>query len=620
MALMALVAAGCKGNPPCSGKVVLTIQFPAFAVNADEMRVAVVDTHPGQAPLPSPSPTQSAPHTPGATTGTMNLQLAQYQAGDVLDIQFQALAQGMVLASVERQLTLSGSCTSLTIDLSVTETKVRVAQNTKNKVDLLFMVDDSPSMIPKQQELQNRFPQLIQVLDDFAAMGLPAWYHIGVVTSDLGAGAGINGGCVPGGKGAKLQALGVAHGASCQAPTGGLNFIDYNQLNGTNNLPTGATLPTEFTCMAQVGAAGCGFEHQLEAPYRALHNCMPAPDGSYPNCTIPENVGFLRPDSILAVVFLTDEDDDCSAPDDTDLFDANKASTYGMEASYRGSQYGVMCNYMGMDQLLPYGDSGGPLTACHAAPNPMTITGASGNSSGFPPPGQGKCNDIQRYINFYKSTLANGGVRVDPSDVILAAIDGPSDPVMTVLGNPSVSDPTTPGGYAPCAAGAMVGTQTCAVLLGHSCNASTNFFGDPAVRINQMITSVSGDNPISSICAQDYSAALTSLGQKIVSKIGISCLASPLTDPTKPDCTVEDRDNLTGSLIDTIPSCASNGNTPPCWLYQENNKCAQVVNPTNASITQGSISINRGQSAIPPNSTAQVTCTTATVPGAGTPL
>jgi hypothetical protein len=509
------------------------------------------------------------------------------------------------------------------ITTTIQETDVRVEQTVKNKVDILFMVDDSPSMDPKQKELQARFPELIKVLDDFAAKGTPAWYHIGVVTSDLGAGAVMNGGCQVGGKGARLQPLGAAHGANCVAPTKGLNFIDYNQLNGTNNLPAGQDLPTTFTCMASVGVAGCGFEHQLESPYRALKRCMPAADGSYPNCTIPENQNFLRPDSIVAIVWITDEDDDCSAPDDTDLFDFNQATSYGPEASYRGTRFGVMCNYMGMDQLMPYADSGGPLMGCHGAPNPMTITADTGNDSGLPPSGQGKCYDVQRYINFYKNSSSNngGGLRADPGDVILAAIDGPSDPVQSVIGDPGVNDSTQPGGYGKCPAGAMVGTQSCAVLLGHSCNASAQFFGDPAVRINQVITSVSADNTMSitSICAQDYTPALTSLGMKIVSKIGLACLSSPITDINNPDCVVEDRLNTDDSFVDSIPSCTISNNMQPCWKYEENPRCPKVINPVNQSVTQGSISVLRDQMSIPPGTHLRVACATIAHSSGGQP-
>ena len=511
-----------------------------------------------------------------------------------------------------------GGCLAPPVETPITtvvqETDVRVEQNVKNKVDILFMVDDSNSMDPKQAELKMRFPELIKILDNFGSMGNPAWYHIGVVTSDLGAGAGLNGGCTPGGLGARLQPLGRGHGASCVPPTKGLNFIDYNQLNGhvNDNLPTGVLLPDEFTCMASVGTSGCGFEHQLESVYRALHDCMPDANGAYPNCTIPENMNFLRPDSILAVVFVTDEDD-CSAPPMTDLFNGNMAATYGVAGSFRCANYGVMCNYMGMDQLLPYMDSGGALTGCHSAPNPDSIATGNGNLSGPPPAGQGKLFDINRYVNFFKNSSQNGGngVRADPSDVILAAIDAPSDPVQVVLGNDTVvSDPTRPGGYAACPAGTTVGSPTCKVLLGHSCDASVQFFGDPAVRVNEVINSVSSGNQVTSICAQDYTSALTTLGMKIVSKIGIACLSSPITDITNPDCVVEDRSNVDDSVIDHIQQCDANNQPQPCWHYEENLMCAQVINPQNGSITQGSIKVERDQNAIPPGTHLRVACAT----------
>jgi len=97
------------------------------------------------------------------------------------------------------------------------ETSVRVEQSVKNKVDLLFLIDNSPSMAPKQNELRNRFPQLIKALDTFAAQGNPASYHIGVVNSDLGAGPFTlnQGQCHPGGDGAKLQ---VTPAANAQLP------------------------------------------------------------------------------------------------------------------------------------------------------------------------------------------------------------------------------------------------------------------------------------------------------------------------------------------------------------------------------------------------------------------
>src|SRR5205085_11472488 len=105
-----------------------------------------------------------------------------------------------------------------------------------------------------------------------------------------------------------------------------------------------------FTCMASVGAGGCGFEHQLEAVYAALHN------------NLPENAGFLRDDAVLVVVFLTNEDD-ASAPPDTDVFDKNLVALYGPEDSYhRQTRFAVMCG--DPPASPPDGDSGGPLAGC----------------------------------------------------------------------------------------------------------------------------------------------------------------------------------------------------------------------------------------------------------------
>jgi hypothetical protein len=67
-------------------------------------------------------------------------------------------------------------------------------------------------------------------------------------------------------------------------------------------------LAAEFTCVATLGTGGCGFEQQLESVRRALIDR-----------TADTNSGFLRADTALAVVLVTDEDD-CSAADPT-IFD-----------------------------------------------------------------------------------------------------------------------------------------------------------------------------------------------------------------------------------------------------------------------------------------------------------
>ncbi len=70
-------------------------------------------------------------------------------------------------------------------------------------------------------------------------------------------------------------------------------------------------LSTGFGCISILGTSGCGFEQQLKASRRALVDHTTVTGGP--------NAGFLRPDSLLVIVFVTDEED-CSVADPT-IFD-----------------------------------------------------------------------------------------------------------------------------------------------------------------------------------------------------------------------------------------------------------------------------------------------------------
>jgi hypothetical protein len=491
-------------------------------------------------------------------------------------------------------LALFGGCVDPPVESPKTkvmqETVVRVEQNVKNKVDLLFVIDDSPSMAPKQNELRARFPELIKILDQFG-MANPASYHIGVITTDMGAQQYVLGGgqCKPGGRGGKLQAIGAAAGAGCQGPTGGFNFIDYNQLTKTNNLPAGQDLATTFGCMAAVGDRGCGFEQPLEAVYRAIHD-------------VPqENHDFLRADALLFVVFVTDEDDcsvdnNCPQSDPSCIFNPASTNMYGTLLSYRCTQYGIACN----NTLPPYADSGGQLSNCVGA------TAAQG----------GKLTELTKYINFFKNSTAQGGAKVEPQDVFLVGITGPSTPVSTLLANPN---PMPPGPYVQC--GALMGT-TCAVVLQHSCFANNEFFGDPGVRLNQVINSTV-NNQITSICDTSYKSAVERLGEKIVSAIGAGCITSPFEDPSKPDCLVEDvTRNADGTTtVKQLPQCASGGSVnPPCWRLESKplDKCTPICATEGAPGQHFGMTVCRNSACSggdpPANTTARVACSTVAVP------
>ncbi len=391
-------------------------------------------------------------------------------------------------------------------------------------VDLLFMIDNSRSMQPKQERLKAQFSTLIAKLGEFAASGHPATYHIGVVTSDLAAGPlpSAGGGTAPSGTsgcrmngsirgdGGRLVNVGAAADKSCRPidSKGGGNFIVYDQLHSgadglpSNNFPFGQDLKQTFSCMASVGDGGCGMEHQLESVYQALQPPMLVPGGP--------NAGFLRDDALLVVVFLTDEDD-CSAPPDTDLFaqdgytlkDGRKAfDELGYFHSFRCTEWGIKCGgkRVARDQMAARTDC-------------QPLSQAEG----------GKLFDVQRYSEFFRN------LKGDPRRVLLASIAAPPDSVKTIFATCDkqqgsyLQDAQSCGTTAPLNDNQCMAEgepyQMCSVVLQHSCQSQdAALFGDPAVRLSAVLSAqFAGNLPkhATSICDDDYSATLDDVAAKI---------------------------------------------------------------------------------------------------------
>jgi len=199
---------------------------------------------------------------------------------------------------------------------------------TNRALDLLFVIDNSPSMREKQIALANAFPRLLDVLAGIDG-GLPD-LHIGVVTSDMGTTSAASGEPTAG--------VGQPGNGGCagRGDDGALRHIDgmAARFLSTALAPDG-TRVTNYTgelrdmlgALTQVGAGGCGFEQHLRAMQRAVEN--------------PLNVGFLRPDANLAVVILADEDD-CSAR--TGALFGPEAEALGPLTSFRCFAHGVSCD------------------------------------------------------------------------------------------------------------------------------------------------------------------------------------------------------------------------------------------------------------------------------------
>jgi hypothetical protein len=210
------------------------------------------------------------------------------------------------------------------------------------KLDLLFMIDNSPSMSEEQSNLARNFPRLIEALATMPA-GFPD-LHLGVVSSDLGTGSsGLPGAC--GTSAGDRGILQVREGCGLAANAG--RYL-VSEAGGTVANFAG-DIAEVFACLAQLGTSGCGFEHQLQSVRMALSGF------------VPDNQGFLRPDAHLAVVFITDEDD-CSAPADSTMY---SGFVKDVDSSLRCSIAGHLCN----GAPPPTEVYSTPLANCTAAPD-----------------------------------------------------------------------------------------------------------------------------------------------------------------------------------------------------------------------------------------------------------
>jgi hypothetical protein len=383
-------------------------------------------------------------------------------------------------------------------------------QNLNNDLDILFMVDDSSSMTTVQTNLVANFPVFINVLKTLPA-GLPN-VHLAVTTSNMGAGAYTSSvpGCTSPDLGNFVYAVRAATDPVCQSAkiNNNLHFIE--ALNNASQVNYSGDISDVFRCIAQVGASGCGFEHQLASVRAALGDPMM-------NLAPPTgNANFLRDDAFLAIIFITNEDD-CSAAPDTELFNPNQNSLsdpLGPLASFRCTQFGINCN----GQPVPR-QAGGPYMNC------------TSNDTGVGTDAQHRLLPVQLFIDWAKR------IKNTPNKVIAAAVAAPTDPFAVSV------DPTN-------------GFPT----LNHSCGPTANgTFGDPGIRLKMFIDTFGDLGTYTSICDDSYANAMQVIAEKIGRRLGRQCLdgvladktsnytqalATPadgaVVDPTKVSCTVED--------------------------------------------------------------------------------
>ncbi len=228
-----------------------------------------------------------------------------------------------------------------------------------DKVDLLIVVDNSSSMKDKQAELGRRIPELISALTTPSVdpktgrTTSVADIHVGVITSSLGSyGTGV---CsparygvrqddgahllprvneAPGSGGFVVDGNGTPIRATCPAPQPGKPLTWAAEPGGDARFVGAAgalELQAATSCVVESAEQdGCGYEATWEAIYRFLVEPSPyltaaasctSSSQTSESCTggiaqtgrdtalLAQRAAFLRDDSLLAVIVLSDEND-----------------------------------------------------------------------------------------------------------------------------------------------------------------------------------------------------------------------------------------------------------------------------------------------------------------------
>ena len=462
------------------------------------------------------------------------------------------------------------------------------SERINNKIDILFMIDNSSSMTEMQQKLVDQLPIFVSTLQ---AAQIPPDLHIALVSSDMGAPgdstAGV--GCTSAGDQGQFQSLprGTCTDTTLQ---NGATFI--SDANMTPNY-TGASLGQVLQCIALLGDKGCGFEHQLASIDRAL-----GADGAPAPTT---NADFLRPDAYLGIVILTNEDD-CSAAPPTTLYslnggEQNIANPLGPLTSYRCNEFGHVCTDPGGNQIMP------PLNPPNGGTT-LDLTNCESNDTN-----SSLLTPVSKFVSDIRA------LKPDPDNQILvAAITGPSSPY-TVKWAPEIGGQNTqPGELWPEVMHSCGPSNSDDVNPEATMNPTDGSFADPAVRITQFVTAFQ-DSVLRSICDASYASAMSAIATKLGQLITPPCITQTIQNDSNgdPDClVVENVENNDVTQRSTIPYCARNGNVAPCWSLsaQAGNCTGQVllVNDTAQNAAAQNVTVTLSCSVCPPGISGQQGC------------
>jgi hypothetical protein len=492
------------------------------------------------------------------------------------------------------------------------QTDIYISVSPTRLLDLVFMVDNSPSMAPKVAKMNAQLQKLIAALEDPNDNNSLPDLRVAVIDSDLGTGAHYSeGACGPktwadGSTGHNYGDQGrfqmIQTPDNCGANSDAI-FLEYKKGAAVNY--TG-DINNVFACLAKnLGTNGCGEEHQLQAYEFAL-----AAQGVGNE---EQQKAFLRGNAYLGLVFLTDEDD-CSAATNDGMF-GDMPDLRTESASLRCATRAHMCGGKNLTETPPgykttanfeaaFSDCEARTDAC---PNPTDGNGETDTSVAT------NCSPLKgvsRLANEIKGLKPN-----DPDQILVAGIFGwpLNDNEMAKarykiapIPNPNTADKLNPTVFdywpvcydpdhmpAPATTDAATGFDQTAAGIGA--------YG--GLRLSAFVDEF-GENGLKfSICQTDFSASMKVIGDAIAKKLQNLCVDYKLMDKDgdatnglQPDCRVvyrtpyTDPKDPTKTLYEespiSLPPCPAGATAghvdTDCWqLTNDPKKCeknGQLIN------------------------------------------
>jgi hypothetical protein len=487
------------------------------------------------------------------------------------------------------------------------ETDVYIVKPPARQLDMVFMIDNSPSMAPKLNKLAQQLPRMLAALKD-PSTGYYPDLRVAIIDSDLGTGGAYpSGACGPSSSQDVSPRFGDLGNFQMRGAVGcGANpdalWLEYANGKPVNFDPT-LDISQVFGCLASnLGAVGCGDEHLLQS----FEFALAAPSLHQSGSRGLQNT-FLRPAASLGLVIVADEDD-CSAATNDGMF-GDKPELHGESTSLRCATRAHQCNGMNLTDGAPgyptHAKFEANFTECaartDACPNPTDGTGATDTSGPTPCSPLKDVHQLAQEIKALKAypdeqiavagvfglprtdaDMAKAKYRIDlvpgpgPEDVDNQ--QGPLWDAWPVCYDPD-HEPSDPDTFDAEAWG---------------------WGARGGLRISAFIDEFGANGLKFSICERDFTRAMWPFGETTAKKLQNLCIddklmdVDPVTPGLQPDCRVVYRvpvGSANGNVVYTessqsLPMCppgaTSDTITTDCWqIVMDNKRC-----PLNGQLVQ----------------------------------